>query len=206
MPLLFEPLQQDDIPEIGDIEREAFTAPWPASAYKHELTNKLAYYFVLCDVPSADSAQPGMDLPPVIRRISEPAQRPYGCIAGYAGTWVVFDEAHLTTIAVRAADRGKGYGELILVHALERAIERGAATMTLEVRVGNDVAQRLYYKYGFDVVGRRKNYYTDTHEDALLMTSEQFDSGAFRERFQVLRGKLEERLGSRLASPIGGGV
>ena len=90
---------------------------------------------------------------------------------GYAGLWLLIDEAHISTIAVAPEWRGRGLGELLLASLLERAISIGADVATLEVRASNLVAQNLYRKYRFTVVGVRKGYYTDNFEDALVMTT-----------------------------------
>jgi ribosomal-protein-alanine N-acetyltransferase len=174
LPLSILPLRFEDILEIDDIEREAFPAPWPPSAFLYEIENKLARYFVLRE--RRESGEPGM-------------------VLGYAGVWVVIDEAHLTTIAVRDTERGKGYGEVLLIHALHRGIEMGAITMTLEVREKNPVAQHMYLKYGFEMVGRRKNYYPEVHEDALIMTTDALDGEAFKQRFAAHERAIRDRLG-----------
>lgn len=176
MPFVIEPLRTEDIPEIGDIERESFPTPWPASAYRRELENRLARYFVLREV-----------FP------DEVSQRPFGHILGAAGVWVVLDEAHLTTIAVRERRRGQGLGERLLQHAIEVATELGADSLTLEVRVSNEPAQALYRKYGFAVVGRRKNYYTDIREDALVMTVNGLTGEPYQRRLEELRVALSTR-------------
>lgn len=173
--MLIQPLRLEDIPDIGDIEREAFPTSWPPSAFKHEIENKLARYFVL--------------------RKSRPGSTDPGPILGYAGVWVVIDEAHLTTIAVRDTERGKGYGEVLLVHALNTGIELGATTMTLEVREKNPVAQKMYLKYGFEIVGRRKNYYVEVREDALIMTTDALDGAPFLERFAAHTSAVRARHG-----------
>jgi ribosomal-protein-alanine N-acetyltransferase len=91
-------------------------------------------------------------------------------IAGYAGYWLVVDEAHLSTLAVDPGLRRRGIGERILREAMQLAARQGAEMMTLEVRVTNDAARRLYEKLGFQDVGRRPHYYKDNLEDAILMT------------------------------------
>lgn len=176
MRLVIEPLRREDIPEIGDIERESFPTPWPASAYRRELDNRLARYFVVREVLPGDEGG-----------------SPFGRILGAAGVWVVLDEAHLTTIAVRASRRGEGFGERLLQHAIEVATDLGADSLTLEVRVSNEPAQALYRKYGFEVVGRRKNYYTDVREDALIMTVSELTGIPYQGRLRELRAALAAR-------------
>ena len=83
--------------------------------------------------------------------------------------WLIIDEAHITNIAVHPEKRGIGLGELLMVHLMTMAKFYGAADMTLEVRVSNDIAKNLYHKLNFKEKGFRKNYYADTNEDALIM-------------------------------------
>lgn len=139
----FRPMRLDDIPVICEIERESFSAPWSEQAFRNELTNNhFAHYVVMeCN----------------------------GEIAGYAGMWIIMDEAHVTNIAVRARHRGKKLGARLLGYMQAAAVSLGAERMTLEVRVSNTVAQRLYAKFGFVPAGLRKGYYTDNGEDAIIM-------------------------------------
>ena len=100
--------------------------------------------------------------------------------------------------------RGRGIGELMLLAMIERGIELGAGEVTLEVRVTNRVAQSLYRKYGFEVVGRRKGYYRDNNEDADLMTALKVDRPEYQARLRTLRAALEKRLRrevTRMPSP-----
>ncbi|MOA25396.1 ribosomal-protein-alanine N-acetyltransferase [compost metagenome] len=95
-----------------------------------------------------------------------------GQIIGYGGMWIIMDEAHVTNIAVRSDYRGQGLGNRLLLELQRTAVFFGAAKMTLEVRVSNDIAQNLYRKYGFTASGIRPRYYSDNNEDALIMWAE----------------------------------
>ncbi len=134
-----------DIDGVLAVEQQAFTTPWSREGFVDEMRNELAYYLVLVDG---------------------------GKIIGYAGMWLIVDEAHVTNVAVLKEYRGKKLGEKLMSTLLEHAKNRGALRMTLEVRVSNEVAQGLYHKFGFTSQGRRRNYYTDTNEDALIMWCE----------------------------------
>src|SRR5205085_2976308 len=137
-----------DVPEVMAIERESFTAPWPASAYRRELIeNRMAHYYVLRlspppPVPDEFTAPvlPGRRnllsalLPRVLRHDGPTAPRRI-TLAGYAGLWLMVDEAHITTIGVRPQFRGRGYGELLLVALVEAALDINARWLTMEVRV-----------------------------------------------------------------------
>src|SRR5579883_1397823 len=199
-----------DVPEVMAIERDSFTAPWPASAYRRELLeNRMAHYFVLRLAPSL--AQP--EEPEPEPAASAPGRRGFlsslvprvfksdsvmlprrVTLAGYAGLWLMVDEAHVTTIGVRPQFRGRGYGELLLVTLIDAALDIHARWLTLEVRVSNETAQNLYRKYGFQDAGTRKRYYSDNNEDALIMWTDELHGRPFQERYRRLRHKLMDRL------------
>ena len=105
------------------------------------------------------------------------------------------EDAHITEIAVRENHRGRGIGELLLIGALRAAVEYGSKAMTLEVRVSNLIAQRLYEKYGFKSVGIRKAYYSDNREDAVIMTTNPIDSEEYQQMFQDLQAAYRSRWG-----------
>ena len=115
-------------------------------------------------------------------------------LVGYAGLWLMVDEAHVTTIGVSPTYRGQGVGELLFLGLVDISREMKAHRMTLEVRVSNSSAQALYRKYGMEVAGMRKRYYSDNGEDAYIMWSEALDSPEFEERLVRLRTDLAARL------------
>lgn len=160
------PMTLGDIPQVVAIDQRSFSLPWSASSYRFELTDNHASHFYVA-VPAAP--------PPVrnfferLRRLGQPPPR---LVVGYIGYWLIEDEIHISTIAVHPDWRGQGIGDQLLRVALYQAAEAAAVMVTLEVRTSNLVAQNLYRKYGFEVVGRRKRYYRDNHEDALIMTVE----------------------------------
>lgn len=202
MPYRIEPMRQKDIPEIVQIERESFSMTWPANSYRRELEqNRMARYIVL-------RYEPGPGEQPV-ERLREPKRPfpfsllPFGereppddepPIVGYGGLWMMVDEAHVTSVAVRPDFRGRGLGELLMLALFEIGIRLGARWLTLEVRVGNRVARQLYAKMGFREAGIRPRYYTDNNEDAVIMWSEELRSAAFRERFARMKQDLAEKL------------
>jgi ribosomal-protein-alanine N-acetyltransferase len=146
-------MQLSDIPTVMDIERVAFPVPWKASAYEYEIvSNRVASYQVL-------TAQIG----------DKPA-----LIIGYGGYWRLADEAHISTIAIQPEWRGRGLGEMLLINMLLLSNRDLARIATLEVRRSNIVAQSLYKKYKFELVGERRRYY-QKQEDALIMTVTSLD-------------------------------
>ena len=162
-----EPMSLDDLDRVHAIERASFFPTWPDDAYRTELTtNKLATYLVA--------------------RLED-------VVVGFAGLWLMVDEAHVTTFAVDPAWRRRGVGERMLLALLDVAVARRAREATLEVRLSNMAARRLYEKYGFRPVGVRPRYYTDNGEDALIMTTDALDSGTMRERIARLRADLDAR-------------
>jgi len=112
-------------------------------------------------------------------------------IVGYAGLWKMSDEAHITTVGVRANQQGKGYGHALMAALIQRAYQLGSRWLTLEVRPSNDVAVRLYEKFGFKVIGRRRGYYTDNNEDAIVMWSDSIQAPGFKKRFNEILQTLE---------------
>jgi len=194
LPLSVVLMQPAHIPQVMDIEREAFSLPWPERAYRHELTqNDFAHYYALCPRSAACPPAPRSSRPwlrPVIRR------RPNvdtGPILGYGGFWLLYDQAHISTLAIRAEYRRQGLGEFLLVVLLGEAQRLGSLRAILEVRVSNVAAQSLYAKYGFEQVGRRKAYYNDNREDALILTTPDFASPAYQDLVENrLRGLLRQ--------------
>ncbi len=161
--MVIEKMTLGDLQRVMEIERESFSSPWSESAYITEISNQSAYY--------------------IVGKIE-------GLLIGYAGMWTIMDEAHITTIAVDKNYRGRKYGERLLVALLDEAVRRKMRRVTLEVRVSNRAAQRLYLKYGFSGVAIRKGYYSDNREDALIMWADDILSDAYQEHFSALKEKL----------------
>ncbi len=193
-------IQTGDIDQVIEIEREAFSPLWITTPFKRELNNRYACYLVACEAPEEEEPPTAAD-PEGPRslwsRVMTSAQRlvpssqgdsaPPTPIAGYVSVWYQGDEAHITEIAVREGLRGNGIGELLLIGSLREAVEYGSEVMTLEVRVSNFIAQRLYEKYGFKNVGARKAYYSDNREDAAIMTTSPIKSEEYQSMFRDLQ-------------------
>jgi [ribosomal protein S18]-alanine N-acetyltransferase len=186
----------DDIVQVADIERESFPSMWPQTAYKRELTNKLARYLVLTELRDAPIDPPAAaGLWGALRRVvgAGPAAGPHEYLLGFIGVWLMVGEAHIVTVAVRERYRRMGIGERLVIASLELAMEAGQEVATLEVRASNDAALRLYDKYGFARLGLRKRYYTDNNEDAVIMTTPDLFNDAFRSRLTDLRARHQGR-------------
>ncbi len=163
--LLIRPMRLVDLAAVQEIERACFATPWPAQAYRQELeSNRLAQYLVAL--------------------IGDR-------IVAYGGIWLMVDEAHITTFAVHPGYRRRRIGERLLLALLALAADRRAREATLEVRLSNLPARRLYEKYGFRPVGIRPRYYSDNNEDALIMTTEPLALPAMRERIARLRAAVD---------------
>jgi ribosomal-protein-alanine N-acetyltransferase len=180
-----------DIAQVMDIERESFTSMWPQTAYRRELQNKVARYFVITETDDdtpAESAPNG--LWHTLRRIvSNESTDSVGRLLGFIGVWLVAGEAHIVTVAVRESHRRMGIGERLVIATIEAALEYGQEVLTLEVRKSNEAAQLLYEKYGFSRVGLRKRYYTDNNEDAVLMTTPDINSAGFLALFDMQKNQ-----------------
>lgn len=140
----------DDLPAVLEIDRRSFPTPWPERSYRFELTQNPAAQLFVAENGELE-------------------------VVGFLGYWLIADEVHISTFAVRPEDREQGIGEQLLVSALITARGRGAALATLEVRESNRPAIELYQKLGFESVGRREGYYRDNGEDALLMSLKQLN-------------------------------
>jgi ribosomal-protein-alanine N-acetyltransferase len=202
LPLVVEPMCLVHVPAVMEIERESFALPWPESAYHHELTqNEMAHYYVLG--PRLSSSAP--DRSSAWRRLwrtlsHRPDSDARAIVWGYGGFWMMYDEAHISTLAVRTGWRRQGLGELLLLVLLDEAHRLGARLATLEVRVSNVAAQVLYFKYGFKQAGQRKGYYSDNREDALILTTPELASPDYQALINARRSDLLRRLAHKTFS------
>ena len=201
MPFALRPLKQDDIVQAVEVEREAFPTLFPPTAFRRELGKRNASYLVAQETAgqaaTPDAPRKGLfgSLLAGARGGSSHVENG-GRIAGFIGIWYMVDEAHVVSVGVRMSDRGRGIGELLLIGALERAMSRAAAVMTLEVRPTNTVAINLYHKYGFEERGLRKAYYADDREDALIMTTGPILTPEYRDLFVALEREHVARWGA----------
>lgn len=162
--MYISPMTIDDVEYVAELDRVCFPTPWSVSAYITETHNPAGFY--------------------IVAREDEK-------IVGFAGEWLVMDEAHITTIGVDPQYRRHGIGESMLVCLLEAAIARGAKRVSLEVRRYNNAAQTLYKKYMFEEMAIRKGYYTNNNEDALVMWINDMQSPEFQMVFNRNKSALE---------------
>ncbi|MDX9916492.1 MAG: ribosomal protein S18-alanine N-acetyltransferase [Gudongella sp.] len=139
-------METKDIKRVLEIEKESFSTPWSEEAFRTEIEDNILAVYVVAEVDDE--------------------------VVGYGGFWRILDEAHITNIAVGTSMRGKGIGEAILMGMIDYCTKNEIPHMTLEVRKSNQTALGLYKKHGFSEAGIRPGYYTDNHEDAVIMWKE----------------------------------
>lgn len=142
--LTFRKMTPDDADAVARVEAACFPVPWSRESFWREASNENTSYIL-----AIDAATEG--------------------VIGYAGCWIVADEAQITNVAILPAYRGCGAGTQLFAASIEVALARGATAMTLEVRPSNAPALALYHHFGFTEAGRRKHYYSDNGEDAIIM-------------------------------------
>lgn len=215
MDFRIRPMTLEDIPQVADIEREAFPTTWPPTPLKKELNNKLARYLVASSPITGTDGGSGTEQPAAsleapkafLQRllsgmkslVASPEQIATGdwdeFVVGYVGVWFMSDEAHITSIAVKEEFRGRGLGELLMLGTMEMAMARRAQRVTLEARVSNFPAHALYEKYGFIKDGIRRRYYADNREDAVIMTVDRIRSPEYQQLFQERVDSFSRRRG-----------
>jgi ribosomal-protein-alanine N-acetyltransferase len=200
-------MQDRDIPQALEIDREAFPSQWPHPSYasfKQELRNRLAFYVVIAEPRELGTLKQNSTDKTLWQKLlhlldhdrffgDEVLPSANEHMVGIAGFWMMVGEAHITTLATRNAYRRKGIGERLLIQIIEMAMQLNANVITLEARTSNKQAQALYEKYGFQKVGIRRAYYTDNGEDAVIMTTDSLTSGTFQSHFQQLKQAHQHR-------------
>ncbi len=164
-----EPMQKSQIDDVLKIEEQAYGEHhWSKDSFYGELSNNLAHYYCAFDTQ--------------------------GNLIGYAGSWRVIDEAHITTIAIKPELRRKKIGEALLCTIINDCYKNEVKYITLEVRASNAPAIALYEKYGFKSLGTRKGYYQNNNEDALIMWTENIFWDKFKLKYQDNAQKLKEQI------------
>lgn len=136
-------MQESDIKEIAELEKECFSEPWSENSLRDELSNETARFYVIRDREN---------------------------LLGYIGANNICNEVYITNVAVNGKYRGKGYGKVLVNHLIKQSELENAFFITLEVRKSNENAIKLYEKCGFKLIGERKNFYSKPIEDALIYT------------------------------------
>jgi len=145
----------DDLSRVYELDKQCFSLPWPQRAFRYELEENAASSQWVAEVVSGEDGE--------------------NQVVGLIITWLLVDEAHIATLSVDPDYRRRKIGSKLICAALRAEVARGATSATLEVRANNQAAQRLYYRFGFQVVGRRPGYYRDNGEDAIILTLHELD-------------------------------
>lgn len=159
--VLIRPLVKEDLPSILRIEQATYPTPWTEGIFRDELAATGRVYLVA---------------------------EANGEVVGYSGLMLVLPEAHVTSVTVDPQRRGFRIGTRLMLRICQEALDAGANSLTLEVRVSNRSAQALYHRFGMAPVGVRKRYYKD--EDALVMWVHDIDSPGYRERLDEIGRSL----------------
>ncbi len=141
-----EELSEENISRVLEIENASFRSPWHRALFEVELKNRRSY-----NIACIDESDENRDL------------------IGYCLSWLIYDEIHILKVAVDEKFRNQGIGSEMIVKTLEHFIPKGATHAVLEVRLDNYGARSLYEKLGFEDLRIRRNYYSETGEDALVM-------------------------------------
>ena len=159
-----EPMRRRHLRGVLRIEQESNPRPWSLSLFLSELRYTDSRVYLV--------ARSGLD------------------IVGYAGLMLVAGDGHVTNVGVDPEHRRKGIATRLMLVLARRALAEGATALTLEVRVSNTAAQDLYRRFGFSPAGVRKNYYSDSNEDALIMWAEDIGTPAYRARLLRIEREL----------------
>ena len=210
-------MRKSDIAQVQAVEKQIFPTLFPPTSFRRELGNGGMRYWVAekldapqsPDVPSSMSA--GRSARGEMRRMLGRVTSAWSAlrdddgtqssIVGFVGTWYAPGQAHIVSIGVCDRYRRRGIGEILLLAAVEHAMERQSDTITLEVRKSNASARLLYEKYGFVKRGIRRAYYSDNREDAIIMTTGSIQTAEYALRLAALKRAHRERWGRAAVAP-----
>lgn len=162
-------MKPDDVDDVIRIEESAYGQHhWSKESFLSEISNELAYYYSL--------------------------HTPDGKLAGYAGSWHILEEAHITTIAIAPEYRRKKFAQTLLKRVIDDCYAEKIKYITLEVRVSNQAAINLYTKYGFSSFGTRKGYYQDNNEDGLIMWTKNIFFDEFKDNYERVTAELKGKI------------
>jgi len=159
----FRAMTHADIPVVLELERETYPQPWSEGIFADELSRTDRVYILA---------------------------EHHGDMVGFGGLMLIEEDAHVTTLAVRAGARNAGLGSRLMLQLIAAGLNRGAQNLTLEVRATNEGAQRLYSRFGMVAVGVRKHYYRD--DDAVIMWATDIDQPEYASRLDEIRRVLKE--------------
>ncbi|MFO7322930.1 MAG: ribosomal protein S18-alanine N-acetyltransferase [Chloroflexota bacterium] len=189
MSLILRYMTMGDVPQVITIDRLSFDPPWSARSYAYEVSESTYSHMVVLE--QTVEVAPATGLRRLVKNLSG-AQQAERQIVAYGGLWHIADEAHISTIATHPAERGRGYGEIVLAGMVRRALTLNAAYVVLEVRVSNTAAQNLYRKHDFQITDVKPRYYHNNGEDAYdmrLMLTDPVMKQRIEERYASLRAQ-----------------
>jgi ribosomal-protein-alanine N-acetyltransferase len=146
------------------IEAQVYPRPWSLGLFLSELALRTTRVYIVAKTGST--------------------------VVGYAGLMLTGSDGHVTTIAVDPAFHRRGIGSRLLLALSRAGIASGCTALTLEVRVSNNAAQELYRQFGYAPAGVRKNYYSETNEDALVMWVHDVDLPSYADRLASIESSL----------------
>lgn len=164
---------RDQLSDLVDLDRRCLGGIWSLEGYQREWESSNSELLILASGES---------------RFQKPQIRGCGCF------WAILEEAHITLLMIEPNFQGRGWGGYLLSALLKAAVRRGLERATLEVRVSNQIAIALYQKFGFIVLGRRKRYYVQTGEDALILWRNDLQHPIFQERLAIWHENYGDRL------------
>lgn len=142
---LIRQMAAGDVDRVVGLEKRIFSSPWSAELFRYEIDHGEKTVYLVAEED--------------------------GCLIGYTGAQLMGKEVHITNMAVEPECRRRGLGSALLLECIRRGQERGARWLTLEVRRGNEEARNFYREFGFEELGLRHGYYTDSGEDAIIMAT-----------------------------------
>ncbi|MFB2935769.1 ribosomal protein S18-alanine N-acetyltransferase [Aerosakkonemataceae cyanobacterium BLCC-F154] len=197
--LTIQPLTPDLLPKVVELDQKCFPGGlWTQDGYQRELDSPNSDVLLILEAEQGSQGAEeqrsrgaeSKDSPSPQSLVPSPPLLAIGC------QWAILDEAHITIVAVRPDYQHQGLGQAMLLALLSRARQRGLERATLEVKASNQPAISLYQKFGFQVAGRRRRYYQDTGEDALIL----WLSGLQYPEFTQALSQWEQQVRSRLAA------
>lgn len=156
-------MQDENIEDVLKLEKICFGEGWTSTPFDKELSRSDCSYFIALDD---------------------------GKLVGYSGSWTILEELHVTIMAVHPKYRKNKIGQMLLINLIKEGLKSGAKWVTLEVKASNIPAQKLYEKFGFSVKGRRKQYYQQDREDALIMWTEEIDLPEYNEKLMYIEREI----------------
>lgn len=167
----------EQLPELVALDRLCLGGIWSFDGYQRELDSPNSELMILTVPASAED------------RTTEPSEKIVGC----GCFWAILEEAHITLLMIAPDFQNQGLGQLLLYHLLQAAVDRGLERATLEVRESNQTALSLYQKFGFQALGRRKGYYQQTGEDAIILWRGDLHKPEFKSALQSWQQTLGDR-------------